>query len=254
MRSVIAARSWCPIPISVRIACGALVAYARASSTDLVGCDAGQLGDPLGRVGGGTLAELVEPDRVPVEVVGVVEPLREDHVHQAERERGVGARPRAHVPVGRPGRARLDRVDHHDPGAAPPRLGDEGPQVLVGDDRVRPPEDDEAAVAEILREHPLRAALRRRDAARRAPSRRSRASGASRPSSAKKRRSRERRLDDALGAHVAVREHRLAAGLGHDRTEPAATSSSASSQPTRSNRPSPFAPTRRSGWSTRSGL
>ena len=60
-------------------------------------------------------------------------------------------------------------------------------------------------------------------------------------------------LHHALGAREVVGQHRLGAVRSMAERSPAAVASIASSQPMRSNVPSPFAPTRRSGWVTRPG-
>ena len=127
---------------------------------DLVLGETRERGHALGRIFGQTRAELLEPDCVTLDVLGVVQPFGHDHVHEAQRQGCVRAGPRPNVPVGRSRGPRLDRVDHDDAGTVLPRLGDERPQVQVRDDRVRPPEHDETAVPEVLREHPLRPALR----------------------------------------------------------------------------------------------
>ena len=139
-------RDGAPMPTSRRIAAGRVVAYARASRP-LVG---GEAGDLLATRSGGVLRRArprgARSPRVRRDVLGVVQALGDDHVHEPERQRRVGARQRAHVPVGRRGRARPQRVDHDDPRARLARLLDDRPQVQVGDDRVRPPQHDEAAV------------------------------------------------------------------------------------------------------------
>jgi hypothetical protein len=186
---------------------------------DLLGRDARHLLRALGRPGRELRRETLEPLGVRRDVLGVVKALGDDHVHEPERERRVGTRERAHVPVGRRGRPRAQRVDDDHAGARLARLLHDRPLVQVGDDRVRPPQHDEAAVGEVLvaqadgragglhlgREHRL-PADRALEAAR---------------AQAREEAARERvLLHHALGAREAVRQHRLAAVLGDGRREP----------------------------------
>ena len=96
---------------------------------------------------------------------------RDDHVEQAERERGVGARERREVLVRLRGGAGPERVDRDDVRALLARLEDELPQVVAARQRVRPPQQDQLRVLEGLGVHPGRraghvgGALAARDAA-----------------------------------------------------------------------------------------
>ena len=114
---------------------------------------AGDGGYAFQRVVGQPLAEVGEAVRVVDDVVGVEETFVADDAHHAQRQRGVGARPRLDVPVGGGGGARGQGVDDDDGGAVRLRLTHLRPEVEIGDDRVAAPDDDEAAVLEVVRQH-----------------------------------------------------------------------------------------------------
>ena len=118
------------------------------------------LGDPLGRERGDPLAVGVPADAALAQERLVVRAAADDLVHQAERQRGVGAGPRREVLVGLRGAARAHRVDHHEVRALPARGDDELPDVVVARERVRAPEQDEPRVRERLGIHPAVGARR----------------------------------------------------------------------------------------------
>ena len=96
------------------------------------------------------VAQRVEADRVAIDVVVIDEVLGDQHVHQAERERGVGARQERDVLVALFGRLAAIRVDGDELRAAALRFLRARPQVQVGRDRVAAPDEDQAAVLELL--------------------------------------------------------------------------------------------------------
>ena len=96
-----------------------------------VGGDAGQRGHPLGRIVQDALAQRIETVGVPVDVIGVVQLLADDHVHQAQRQRQIAAWIDGEMLVGQRRGARADGIDHHQLRAIAPRLHDERPQVNV---------------------------------------------------------------------------------------------------------------------------
>jgi hypothetical protein len=120
----------------------------------LVGRHARDLLGPRGRPGCELVRQALEALGVRRDVVRVVQVLGDDHVHEPERQRGVGAGQRTHVPVGRRGGAREQRIDDHHARSRLARLLDDRPLVQVGDDRVRPPQHDETAVEEVEGAHP----------------------------------------------------------------------------------------------------
>ena len=91
-------------------------------------------------------AELVEAERVRGDVVAILEPSLEQHVHHPERERGVGAGANRDPLVALRGGARSNRIDGDDRRALGPCLEHERPQVRIRRQRVRPPEQHEVAL------------------------------------------------------------------------------------------------------------
>ena len=148
---------------------------------------------------------------------------------------------------------RPDRIHHDDLRAATLRLAHERPEVEVRDDRVRPPQHDVPAVDDLLRIDSGSGPDRGREAggsdraadvaieARCTPSTRT-AAGRSRPAESAPARPPSCRA----GSLPAPDSSTIACHRD-------AMSASASSQLTRTNRPSPLAPDRFSGCSTRSG-
>ena len=113
----------------------------------------GQAGDRRRARGGPLLRPLPQlrrPLGVAVEVVLVLEPVAEDHVHHAEGEGGVGPGVEGQVPVGMLRRPRPVGIHGDEPGAAPASLLDEGPEVHVGAHDVGAPGHDEAGVHDGL--------------------------------------------------------------------------------------------------------
>ncbi len=104
----------------------------------VVGIDPADPGDPFGRVLAHRLGELVETERVRVDVVAVQPPLHDDLAHQPVQQRLVGARQRCQVhPTGAfcgLGHRRAPRVDGDDTGRVGARNPVEhaGPQHRLG--------------------------------------------------------------------------------------------------------------------------
>ena len=137
-------------------------------------------------------------------------------MHHRQRQRGVGAGANLQVPVRGLGRPRPDRIDDDELRAAAPRFAHERPVVEVGDDRVGPPQHDEAAVDDLFGI----------DAAADA-NRRDQPGGGHRAADVAVERAAAHRsheppiqrvhLDEPLHAGGAVRKDRFRAGLGGDR-------------------------------------
>ena len=100
------------------------IVHEHRDPLDVGGRNAGTGRRPLGRAVGQQGLELVEADRVPLDVVAVDQAVARDHVHQPEREGGVGAGPWLEVDVRARSGRRLDRVDDND--GAPQSGADEG--------------------------------------------------------------------------------------------------------------------------------
>ena len=106
----------------------------------------GPLDGPLGE----PRLELRPSDRVALEPVAVGFALVEDRSHEPERERGIGPRQRRDVLVAAGGRLGADRIDGDEVGAASTGLEHELPLVQVRVEGVRPPEDHELRVDDVL--------------------------------------------------------------------------------------------------------
>ena len=82
-------------------------------------------------------------ERIPREEVPIFETACEQHVHHAERERGVGAGANGDPFVALRRRARANRIDGDHRRPLSTRLEHEGPEVWIRRQRVRPPEQNE---------------------------------------------------------------------------------------------------------------
>ncbi len=106
---------------------------------------------PLRRVFLHLFPQLIESHGVAGKIIGVVQPLVDDDMHHAQRQRRVGPRIDGQVPV-RAGRgAGAVRINHHQLGAFAARFRDERPQMDVVAVDIRAPRDDVARVRELLR-------------------------------------------------------------------------------------------------------
>jgi hypothetical protein len=117
-------------------------------------------GGALDRPVGETPLELRPADGVTLEPVDVGGALVEHGTHEAERQGGVGAGEGRDVLVAARGRLGSNRVDGHEVGSAAPCLEHELPLMHVGVERVRPPEDHELRVDDVLGVEPHRRAER----------------------------------------------------------------------------------------------
>ena len=163
--------------------------------------------------------QTVEPVRVGCGPLAVFQAVSQDHVHQPERERRVGARVRRKVPVREPRRARLIRVNDDQPRPGAPRLLNLRPQVNIIAVDVRAPGQDQPRVMEVLGVGAQFAAVDReqRLAAR------GRADGAvqlRRTQPVKKAPVHGAVAERPDGARVRVRQHRFRPMLPRDLTEP----------------------------------
>src|SRR5208337_1705616 len=118
---------------------------------DVASGDAGPLRDFFGRILLRARFQVFETHRVAGNVVGVVEIFVDDDVHQAERQRGIGAGIDRQVPVGALGRARAIGIDNHQLRAFAASLFDKRPEMDVVAMNVRCPGNDVARVRELLR-------------------------------------------------------------------------------------------------------
>ncbi len=113
---------------------------------DRVDVDAGDRRDLLGRILLERPAtERVGPDGRAAEVVVVLQPVAPDHVHQAERQGGVGAGAGGDVPVGPLGGRAPVGVDRDDRRAALAGFDHQRPEVAIRDGGVRAPVEDQLA-------------------------------------------------------------------------------------------------------------
>jgi hypothetical protein len=85
------------------------------------------------------LAQGREALSVLFDIACVVEVLLKDDVHEAERQREVGARVNGVMPVSQAGSPGLHRIDDIEAGALPARFDDEWPQVNIGSEDVGSP-------------------------------------------------------------------------------------------------------------------
>ena len=91
--------------------------------------------------------DLVEAQRVLGDVVAVGELVAHQDVHDAERQRGIGADADRQIEVGRLGAARAARIDHDDRHAALlPLLLGERPEMHVGGGEVGAPRDHQVGM------------------------------------------------------------------------------------------------------------
>ena len=247
--------AWRCMPIVQRMPVGRVVAIRRPSSTIR---SSGRPVSAATRSGGNSRMRSRNASQPTVcvrEVLAVLRAHVDDHPQQPERERGVGARERRQVLVGALGRARAQRVDRDDVRAALARREHELPQVVAARERVRAPQQDQVGLGERLRVHPGRGPGRVAGAPASPPPSRPSSGGATRRARST---AAARRGPPAPGCSRACRcpgtarspRRRTPSRTSCSRS---AISASASSHEIRSKRPSPFAPTRRSGCSSRSG-
>ncbi len=95
--------------------------------------------------------QVFETHGVARDVVGVEKIFVDDDVHQAERERGIGAGIDGQVPVGQLRGARAVGIDDHQLRAFAASFFDEGPEMNVVAVNVRAPGDDVARMRKLFR-------------------------------------------------------------------------------------------------------
>jgi hypothetical protein len=117
-------------------------------------------GSPFDGPVGEALLELRPADGVTLEPVAVGGALVEHGTHEAERQSGVGAGEGRDVLVAARGRLGSNRVDGHEVGSAASCLEHELPLMHVGVERVRPPQDHELRLGDVLGVEPHRRAER----------------------------------------------------------------------------------------------
>ena len=107
---------------------------------DLLDREAGDLGRPLRRAGRDVGGQLVRRVGVAAQVIPVGIALLEEDVHDADRQRAVGARPDRKVDVGLVGRPGAIGIDHDQLGATLLGLHGVGHDVDLGVHRVAAPD------------------------------------------------------------------------------------------------------------------
>ncbi len=113
--------------------------------------NAGERRNPIRRIFGDPLAQLIEAAGPSRDVILVVEPVAHNDVHHAQRQRRIGAGIDGDVPVRGARRARRIRIDDDQLCAVAASLFDEGPQMNIVAVDVRGPRDDELCVREGFR-------------------------------------------------------------------------------------------------------
>jgi hypothetical protein len=98
----------------------------------------------------GPLLELRKADRVARDVVVVEQVFTDQHVHHAQRQRGIGARHQGDVLVAFFGGQGAVGIDRDQLGAAPLGFLHAHPEVQVRGDRVAAPDDDQFGVLELF--------------------------------------------------------------------------------------------------------
>ena len=113
---------------------------------DVGGLDAAEGRDALRREVGDARLQRREADRVPRHVVVVDPAVADQHVHQTERERAVGAGQQRDMRVALLGRERTIRIDRDQPRPVAPGGLRTTPEMNAGRDRVGAPEHDQLRV------------------------------------------------------------------------------------------------------------
>ena len=121
-----------------------------AELADSIGAYSRDGSRPLRRPLAHALLELVSAQRKTGQIVLVLHRLVEEHVHDGQRQGGVGARANAQPLVALLGGARAHRIDGDHLRAILARLEDKGPEVRIGRERVRSPQQDQVAVRQCL--------------------------------------------------------------------------------------------------------
>ena len=122
---------------------------------DTLSRNTGDIGRPLRRPLDHAFTQLLKTDRVLLNVVGVVQPLADDHVHHGQGQGAICARPNGDPLVSGLGRARACRIDDDDACAGLARFLDEGPQMQIAGQRVAAPDQDQLGLGEGFSFGPL---------------------------------------------------------------------------------------------------
>ncbi len=197
------------------------------------------------------LAQRGEADGVPLDVVVVEQIVANQHVHDRQRQRAVGAGHRRDVPVALLGGQRAVRVDGDQRGAAALGFLRAGPEMEIRGDRVAAPDDDQLGVGHVFHVHANAGAIG-------VAQRRGARAGADRPVQQRgpqlveEARGHAFALHQPHGAGVAVGDDGLRVARG-DGAEAAGHLVERLVPGNRLELALPFLPTRRSGVSSRSG-
>ena len=183
----------------------------------VVGLEAADRGHPLRGPRAHLLAEGVQVQRRVRRERQIGRALLQHHPRDPGREEAVGPRPDGQVAVAALGGAGPARIDAHQRRAVTaPRLLDEVPVVVAGDERVRAPHQDQPAVRDQLGVEPARVSLVGHDVAGRPADAAIGAAGAQGVEDPEQRAA----LDHAHRAEIVERQQRLGAVLGDDAGEP----------------------------------
>ncbi len=126
---------------------GAVVARELHDGACLESCD---LRDALRRIFGCALLERVEAKRVARDVVVVEQVLGNEYVHHAQRQRGIGAWQQRQMHVALLGSLAAVGIDGDEFRTASFGLLHAAPEVQVGNDRIRAPDQDQSGMLELL--------------------------------------------------------------------------------------------------------
>ncbi len=117
---------------------------------DFVRGDAGEFGGALRGPRQHAIAEGIEAIGVARDVIGIVEVLADDDVHEGEGQGGIAAGVDEEVLVGGGSGAIAAGVDGVEAGTLAAGFHDEGPEMHVGAEDIGAPGDDEPGVAELF--------------------------------------------------------------------------------------------------------
>ncbi|MCY1227605.1 hypothetical protein D9M72_398820 [compost metagenome] len=120
---------------------------------DIFDRNAADPGHARRRIGLGALAQCLEADRVAFDVVMVEQPVADQHMDHAQRQRAVGAGHRRDMAMAFLGTQRAVGIDRHQRGAAALGLLRTRPEMQVGSDRVAAPDDHQPGIGHVLHVH-----------------------------------------------------------------------------------------------------
>src|SRR5205085_4278172 len=154
--------------------------------------------------------ERLEPERVARDVVAIQKILRDERVHHAQRQCGIGSRQRCEVTMAFLSREAAVRIDRDERCPAALCFLDAAPQMQIGDDRIRAPDQNQLRVLELLEVGADRSADRR-SVAFLAGGRTDRSVEKRRAQAVEEAPVHRRGLHEAHRSRVAVRQNRLRA-------------------------------------------